>query len=485
MALSIKELQDWDNRIKELVERFKLNCYPQEFEICDHNEMIGYMAYSGMPSRYSHWSYGKSFEKQKTMYDYGVSGLPYEMVINSNPCLAYLMRDNTDLLQILTIAHVYGHNDFFANNFTFTSGVDAKYTLEMFKLHASRIDSYIEDPSIGLEAVERMLDHAHSLSLQRSSNLATTKLSLQEQRYKQWESAQAPDDPYRNIHPKPEYVAPDLSKIPLEPEENLLEFIAEYNPYLADWQRDILHIVNKEGMYFLPQMQTKIMNEGWASYWHHKILNNLNLPQGYQLEFIVRHNQVLRPSPGGLNPYHLGFVIWNDIEKRWNEGETGREYSDDTPENDPSTLDENDTPGRKKLFEVRESDRDTSFLRRFLTVDIMRELDLFQHEKRGKDRIITKVADEENWKVIKETLIRNVGTGSIPVIKVEDADFGGNRTLYLKHDHEGRDLLLEYAEHTLKHVGGLWGREVVLETILNGKPSLLKIVGNTLKIDKV
>ena len=119
MSLSLRELQEWDDRIRVLVDRFGLQCYPQEFEICDHNEMLGYMAYSGMPSHYSHWSYGKNFERQKTMYDYGASGLPYEMVINTNPCIAYLMRDNTDLLQILTIAHVYGHNDFFANNFTF------------------------------------------------------------------------------------------------------------------------------------------------------------------------------------------------------------------------------------------------------------------------------------------------------------------------------------------------------------------------------
>src|SRR5436305_396134 len=116
--MNLVDLEDWDKRIREIVERYGLKCYPQEFEICDHSEMIGYMAYSGMPSRYPHWSFGKSYEREKTLYDYGVGGLPYEMVINSCPCLGYLMRDNTDLLQILTIAHVYGHNDFFANNFT-------------------------------------------------------------------------------------------------------------------------------------------------------------------------------------------------------------------------------------------------------------------------------------------------------------------------------------------------------------------------------
>ena len=484
MTTNIEELQSWDEKILELVHRYGLNCYPQEFDICDHDEMIGYMAYSGMLSRYSHWSFGKSFERQKTLYDHGVSGLPYEMVINSNPCVAYLMRDNTRLLQILTIAHVYGHNDFFANNFTFRSGVDARYTIEMFKSHASRVSRYIEDPSIGLDAVETVLDHAHASSMQCSRNLAIKKRTHEEQRIHKWEQAQQPEDPWREIHPRREYIAPDLTKVPLEPDEDIMAFIAAYNPYLPDWKRDLINIVDSETRYFIPQMETKIMNEGWASYWHHKILNTLDIDQGLRIEFMVRHNQVLRPTPGGLNPYHLGFIIWHDIEKRWNEGRTGREFCDDKPKHDVSKMDENDTPGRKKIFEVRSTDRDSSFLRRFLTEEIIRELELFQHDKRGKERVVTKIADEESWQEIKETLIKNVGTGSIPVIKVEDADFGKNRTLYLKHYHDGRDLLLEYAEHTLKHVRALWEREVVLETELNGKKSILKFEGDALKIDR-
>lgn len=484
MSFDIDELQRWDDTIRELVDRFGLKCYPQEFEICDHNEMLGYMAYTGMPSHYSHWSYGKGFERQKTMYDYGVSGLPYEMVINTDPCLAYLMRDNTLLLQVLTIAHVYGHNDFFANNFTFTSGTQAKYALEMFKNHGNRINSYMEDPSIGVELVEEAIDHAHAICYQRSRNLAIPQLSMHEQQVRAWERAQPKRDEWREIHPEQEYVAPELSKFPLEPQENLLQFIATYNPYLPEWKRDILHIVDKQTQYFMPQMETKIMNEGWASYWHHRILNELKLPQAMHMEFLVRHNQVLRPHPGGLNPYHLGFVIWHDIERRWNAGDTGREWTDDTPKEDISLLDENDTPGRKKMFEVRESDRDQSFLRRFLTREIMEELHLFQHEKRGKERVVTKVSDHDSWKDVRDTLIKGVGTGSLPVIKVEDADFGRNRTLYLKHYHDGRDLQLEYAEHTLRHVVGLWEREVALETVLNGKPSVLRLVGGSLKIER-
>ncbi len=481
----LDELKTWDDRILEFVHRYGLNCYPQEFEVCDHNDMIGYMAYSGMPSHYPHWSYGKGYERQKTMYEYGVSGLPYEMVINSHPCLAYLMRDNTLLLQILTIAHVYGHNDFFANNFTFKSGLDARYTIELFKNHANRVKGYIEDPSINIDLVESAIDHAHAISWNCQRNMAIKKLSHEEQLQRRIQASRGAEDPWSEIHPPKTFHPPDLDKFPLEPEEDILLFIADNNPFLPEWKRDVMRIVDQEARYFLPQMETKIMNEGWASYWHHKILNALELDQGLHMEFMVRHNQVLRPHPGGINPYHLGFVLWHDIERRWNEGDTGREFTDDKPQVAISSLDENETPGRKKIFEVRETDRDASFLRRFLTVDVMRELELFQHEKRGKERIITKVADDEGWEEIKENLIKSTGMGSIPVIKIEDADFGKNRTLYLKHAHDGRDLQLDYAEPTLRHIRALWEREVVLETVLNGKRSLLKMGESSMKVEKL
>jgi len=271
----------------------------------------------------------------------------------------------------------------------------------------------------------------------------------------------------------------------LEPDEDLLLFIADYHRSLPEWKRDILRIVAAESRYFVPQIETKIMNEGWASYWHHKIMNELDLPQKLHLEFLVRHNQVLRPHPGGLNPYHLGFVMWHDIERRWNSGEIGHEYNTKDPEKQKENQAENETPGRKKIFEVRESDRDTSFLRRFLTEDLIREHNLFQHDKRGKDRVVTKVADSDNWKDIKETLIKNTGMNAIPVIKVEDADYSNNQTLYLKHYHDNRDLLLEYAEPTLRHIQRLWGRNVILESSINGKSCRLCYDGNEYKLEKI
>src|SRR5579885_2977584 len=441
-AYSMSELVEWDRRIREKVDEFGLKCCPQEFEICDHNQMLGYMAHSGMPSHYPHWSYGKAYEKLKTLYDHGVSGLPYEMVINSNPAIAYLMRDNSLLLQILTIAHVYGHNDFFTNNFTFTSATRAELTIETFKAHALRVRRYTEDPSIGIEKVERILDAAHALAFTCRRNLSIRKLSREEQVERAIEQAQPRPDPFQRIHPRAEFKEPETRRVPLEPDEDLLLFIRDHNPFLAEWERDLLTIVDEETKYFLPMMETKIMNEGWASYWHKKIVESLKLDQGLHLEFLVRHNQVLRPIPGQINPYHLGFKVWEDIDRR---------HENPTPE-EIRKYGAPTKSGTEKLFEVREVERDTSFLRRYLTEELMRELDMFEYEARGDELVVDKVSDEEGWRKVKETLLKNVGTGWIPVIKVEDADYGHTRTLYLKHYHDGRDLQLEHAEKTLAFV---------------------------------
>ena len=450
---TIEELERWDGVIREKVAEFGLDTYEQEFEVCDQDAMLGYMAYHGMPSHYPHWSYGKSYEQTKTMYGYGVQGLPYEMVINSDPCLAYLMRDNSLCLQILTIAHVYGHNDFFKKNYTFTGATRAGDTISAFKRRAERVRSYIEDPSIGPEPVEAFLDAAHALSMSRSRNAATPRLGREEQKQRALEAAMPPSDPFAGLHASVEPSNVDLSRVPLEPDPDILLFIRDHNPDLAQWQRDLLTVVDEEARYFIPQIETKIMNEGWASFWHHRIMNSLDLPQDVRLEFMVRHNQVICPHPGGLNPYHVGYMVWHDIEKRFG----GKDSAE----------------GRAKMMEVRESDRDVAFLRRFLTHELMRELDIFSYRPRGEQLVVDQVADEECWQDVKDKLLRQVGASGLPVIKVVDADHKGHRTLYLRHHHDGRDLDLGQAEKTLDHIRYLWGHDVYLETHLRQKKALL------------
>ena len=459
MTVELDELRRYEERIYELATAYGLDCFDQEFEICDHEEMVGYMAYSGMPSHYPHWSYGKSHERLKTLYDHGVQGLPYEMVINSDPALAYLMGDNSTCLNVLTIAHVYGHNDFFKNNFTFKS-TRPEHTISAFKSHADRVRSYVEDPSIGIDRVEGLLDAAHALAFQCRRNLAVKKPTRSQQTRRLFDAATPRPDPYRDIHPTPDYVEPDLRRIPLEPDEDLLLFIRDHNPYLADWERDLLTIVHEETGYFLPQIETKIMNEGWASYWHYQIMTHLGLPPALSIEFMVHHNQVVRSIPGGLNPYRLGYAVWSRIY---------RDVEGDEPPDHSRR-----TAGRDALFAVRESDRDQSFLRRFLDERLMRELGLFEYAPQKDEVVVSEIADEEGWQKTKETLLRGVGSAAIPVIKVEDADFGGTRTLLLRHYHDERDLDLDNAERTLGYAFRLWERPVVLETVLGGKPTTLR-----------
>jgi stage V sporulation protein R len=442
---TVDDLEYWDERIRARAEEFGLSCFRQEFEVCDQEQMLGYMAYHGLPAQYPHWSFGKSYEKLKTLYDHGVSGLPYEMVINCDPSLAYLMRDNSLCLQLITISHVYGHNDFFRNNYMFRD-TRPEMALARFKLYADRIRGYIEDPSIGHQRVEEVLDAAHALSLQCRRHTAIRKLTQEQQRSQALEAAQPRNDPYVAMH-KPQVVqTPDLSRVPLEPEEDVLLFIAEYNPYLAEWQRDLLRIVHDQAQYFLPQIETKIMNEGWASFWHHRIMNSLDLPEGLFLEFLVHHNQVVRPHNGQINPYYLGFKIWEDLERRHGGPEAARPV----------------------LFEARESERDMSFLRRFLTRELMEEMHMFEYQQEQNKIVVSRVADQEEWEAVKQTLLRNVGMATVPVIRIIDADFQHSRTLLLQHEHDGRDLDLENVEKTLGYLYQLWGRPVLLETRMNG-----------------
>lgn len=431
----MRDLENWNETIEKVVQSVGLNYYEQEFEIIGYNDMIAYEAYVGMPSRYPHWSFGKAYEKNKTMYRYNLTGLPYEMVINSNPCIAYLMKENTLLLQILTMAHVYGHNDFFKNNRLFVEGTRAEYTVEMFKTHADTVRSYINDPSIGYEKVERILDAAHSIKLQTSRVIGEKRLTEEQKRRKILDSFTPKIDEFSLIKPAENPELPDLSKIPLEPEEDLLYFLLQYGE-LQDWERNLIQIVRKETDYFIPQIETKIMNEGWASYWHYNILKELKFSDELHLEFIKRHNDVIAPGIGWLNPYFIGFKIFESLNEKY---------------------------GREKIFEVRRLERDESFLRRYLTEELCAELNLFQYGKIDSSYIIQEVSDKEGWMNIRNTLCNNCGLGMIPLIRVVDTD-KTDKTLILEHVFDGRELNGDYARATLKHVSQLWGRSVKLKT---------------------
>ena len=416
---SLTELEQWNEKIEVLIAKNGLTCYEQQFEICSYEDMLCYEAYVGMPSHYPHWSYGKAYERQKTFYSYNLTGLPYEMVINSNPCIAYLMRDNTLLLQVLTIAHVYGHNDFFKNNRLFKDNTRAELTVEMFKTHAGRVRDYIADPSIGPSKVERVLDAAHALRFQvrrRGEGKPPNKTEL---------AKESPDE------------------VPERLQADLLWFLSERGK-LAYWERDLLNIVREETFYFMPQVETKIMNEGWASYWHYNLLSELNLPQDLHFEFLQRHNLVVRPHEGQINPYFIGFKMFEYLAKQY---------------------------GREKIFEIREQERDQSFLRRYLNQELCQELYLFKYKIRGVDIVVDDVADEAGWKTIRDELVGSVGLGMAPEICPRSVE---NGVLILEHIYDGRELEMSYAKETIKYVAELWGGRVDLNTKLNDRDKIIR-----------
>jgi len=425
----------WNEAIESKAKELGLNFYPQEFEIIGFNEMLGYEAYVGMPSRYPHWSFGKSYEKNKTLYSFDLTGLPYEMVINSNPCLAYLMRENTLPLQILTMAHVYGHNDFFKNNRLFKEGTRAKLALEMFKLDGEIIREYINAPGIGYEKVERILDAAHAIRYNIGRVIGRKEMTDEEIRKNRIEDYKKAIENKSILDMDMVIEEPILDKIPLEPYDDVVGFIIKYGK-LEEWERDIVRIVKRETEYFMPQIETKTMNEGWASYWHYNILKSLDLPEGLHFEFLKRHNDVVAPMLGGLNPYYVGFKMFEDIEKRY---------------------------GRDKIFEVRSMERDASFIRRYLTQELCEELNLFQYGKKSFDYVIEEVSDEDGWKEIRDNLAFTAGLGSIPYIRVIDLNTR-DLTLTLEHVYDGRELEATYAKETLKYVQQLWGYKVRLLT---------------------
>ena len=435
MEYVLKDLIEWNEVIESKAKELGLNFYPQEFEIIGFNEMLGYEAYVGMPSRYPHWSFGKSYEKNKTLYSFDLTGLPYEMVINSNPCLAYLMRENTLPLQILTMAHVYGHNDFFKNNRLFKEGTRAKLALEMFKLDGEIIREYINAPGIGYEKVERILDAAHAIRYNIGRVIGRKEITDEEIRKNRIDDYKKAIENKSILDMDMVIEEPILDKIPLEPYDDVVGFIIKYGK-LEEWEKDIVRIVKRETEYFMPQIETKTMNEGWASYWHYNILKSLDLPEGLHFEFLKRHNDVVAPILGGLNPYYVGFKMFEDIERRY---------------------------GKDKIFEVRAMERDASFIRRYLTQELCEELNLLQYGKKSFDYVIEEVSDEGGWKEIRDNLAFTAGLGSIPYIRVTDLNTR-DLTLTLEHVYDGRELEATYAKETLKYVQQLWGYKVRLLT---------------------
>lgn len=426
---SFEDLEKFDSRICDIAKDYKLDWFPIMYETCDYYEMIGHMAYHGMPSHYGHWSYGKSFEQTHQRYNLGMEGLPYELIINSDPSIAYLMIENPLHLQVLIMSHCVGHSDFFKNNKEFAD-TDPGRIVSSFRNARNRIQGYVEDPSIGINKVEKIIDAAQALQFHVNRHTRNYKTDEQKQ-------AIALSDYNKNKIINPDTaVYPDFSKKPFSPEYDLFGLILENCNKLEEWEVDILEISRNEAYYFLPQMQTKVMNEGWASFWHYRLTHDLKLPDSMHLPFLKSHNQVIRPHPGRVNPYYVGFEMFQDIEKRF---------------------------GLEECFVARETCNDESFFRTYLTRELCEKLGLFEYSDNKEYYLITDVSDTDGWKNIRSSLIKQTGLNNIPMIYVEDIT---DNTMLLHHEHDGRDIELDYAECVIKHIKDIWKDDVKLITTI-------------------
>ncbi|HEX2911241.1 MAG TPA: SpoVR family protein [Chloroflexia bacterium] len=465
----IKELGKAIEDCWNLAHKFGLDPYPTHFEIVPSNIMYEFGAY-GIPGRFSHWTHGKAYYRMKTQYDYGLSKI-YELVINSNPSLAFLMEANVLWQNKMVIAHVLGHTDFFKNNAYFQH--TNRQMVDTASLHAERIRQYEHEH--GTDEVEKFLDSVLSIEEHIDPNIRVksdgSPVVEEEKKKPKYES------PYADLWDLDERTKPKdpeverqkeraiKRKFPPQPEKDLLRFIMLYSRELDDWQRDILEMVRNEALYFLPQRQTKIMNEGWASFWHQRIMRELDLSDGDFTEYAQLSAGVLSPSRRSINPYYIGLKIWEDIERRW----------DSPNEYEREVLKRPGGQGHDKLLEVREMDNDVSFLRNYLTKELVEDLDLYLYEKRDGQWVIV----EKDWEKVRDGLVGSMTNFGDPYIVVEDADYKQNRELYLKHHFEKTPLDVGYAEKTLQYVYNLWGRSVHLETMLDGKKVLFSYDGRS------
>jgi len=452
------------DEITEIASGFGLDFYPMRYEICPADIIYTFGAY-GMPTRFTHWSFGKQFYKMKLHYDLGLSQI-YELVINSNPCYAFLLDTNSLIQNKLIVAHVLAHCDFFKNNVRFSN--TRRDMVESMTATAERIEHY--EMIYGKDEVERFLDAVLSIQEHIDPSLVRPTLASYEELEEEEEAPSRVKTPYDDlwsIDEKPEDKKVTKmrrrKKFPPHPEKDLLLFIEQHSRELEDWQRDILTMMREEMLYFWPQLETKIMNEGWASYWHQRILREMDLTTDETIEFATLNAGVVQPSRHQINPYYLGIKIFEDIEERYN-----------NPTEEMKKMGIQPNTGREKIFEVREIDSDISFIRNYLTKEMVQREDMYLFEKQGSDYRIT----DKDHEQVRDQLISMRVNGGFPYITVDNGDYQRNGELYLVHSYEGIELDLHYLENVIQYIYQLWGRTVHVETYVENKKILYSYDGN-------
>ena len=452
-----------------------LDVYPTQLEIISAEQMMDAYASVGMPMIYRHWSYGKQFITTEKNYRRGHMGLAYELVINSDPCIAYLMEENSMAMQALVIAHAaYGHNSFFKGNYLFRMWTDASSIVD-YLVYARHYVAECEEHH-GLDAVEELLDSCHALMnygvdryrrpqkrslLQESAQRAERERRLQQQVNDLWRTLPR--------HSEPATDAGAAHRFPPEPQENLLYFIEKNAPLLEPWQREVVRIVRTIAQYFYPQRQTQVMNEGWATFWHYTLLNTLYdrglLADGMMIEWLSSHTSVIFQPPighraySGLNPYALGFAMYTDLRRICEKPtEEDRRWFPDVAGSD----------WHKTLDYAMRNFKDESFVGQFLSPKTMRDFRLFSirdHENEPELEVAA-IHDDSGYQALRESLSRQYDINCRePDIQVWSVDLRGDRSLLLRHTQRNNRPLNDDAPEVLKHVARLWGFDVRLESV--------------------
>lgn len=467
---TFEHIEKIDKEIARIAKDFGLDTYPNQLEIITSEQMMDAYASIGLPTYYNHWSFGKSFIATEQDYKKGNSGLAYEIVINSSPCIAYLMEENSLMMQTLVIAHAsYGHNSFFKGNYLFKQNTDAEGIVD-YMLFAKHYITECES-KYGFEKVEQLLDSCHALQSfgvdrykRPVKDSLTTEMAKQKERV---EYAQTQvNDLWRTL-PAQKGGTLKLTKskkFPSEPQENILYFIEKNAPHLETWEREVIRIVRKISQYFYPQRQTQVMNEGWATFWHYTILNQLYeegiVGDGFMMEFLQSHSAVVYQHPQGrINPYALGFAMMRDI----------RRICESPTEEDKNWFPHLvNTDWKESLDFAMRNFKDESFISQYLSPKIIRDFHLFSVlDDYGYNFLkVSAIHDEVGYKHIREALASQYRLSDIdPNIQVVSVDLKKDRSITLQHVEHKKRPLSSATDEVMRHVERLWGFTAKMQTV--------------------
>lgn len=497
MANLTPELEAERIKIEKVAREVGLDFFDTIFELVTYDQLNQIASYGGFPVRYPHWRFGMDYEQISKSYEFGLSKI-YELVINNDPCYAYLMEGNEFIDQKLVMAHVFGHCDFFKNNQWF-SQTNRKMMDEMAN-HATRVRRYID--RYGQETVEDFIDVVLSLEnlIDRHMPYSKSKIEISAQeRADQMGAPQSPSvepgklrvhrDYMESFINPPEYVKAQVEKkrqeesfqsshFPPKPERDVLGFLMQYAP-LQSWQQDIVSIIREEAYYFAPQGMTKIMNEGWASYWHSKLMTEKIMNDSEIVDFADRHSGTMAMSPTGFNPYKIGIELFRDIEQRWNKGQFGKDWNECADMAEKKNWDRKTNQGRSKIFEVRRNYNDVTFIDEFLTEEfcVKNRMFVYKFNKRTNQYEI----DTRDFPLIKKQFLFQLTNFGQPIISVVDANFNNRGELLLAHMYEGVEMQPDYMHATMQNLFKVWGRPVNVATVLDDERTIVHFDGQEFK----